>query len=228
MKKLLIAVAALLLGGIQLTNLAQQAQETPRPLRLDAVVGGKVGGKTFDFDFPGGVPQDLVTAIEKSSGEQLNVIIPPQLSQIQIPPLKFHSVSVSSIFMALSVASRSLSEGRAMYGFHLVDNSTPGVWIFTVDKLAEAKQPKVCRYYQLGPYLDELNYKIDDITTAIQTGWKMMGDQNPPELKFHKDTKLLIAVGEPMQLEVIDSVIKELAKARPPTSPKQGAEGKKI
>jgi len=56
---------------------------------------------------------------------------------------------------------------------------------------------------------------VDDITTAIQTGWKMLGDKETPAISFHKDTKLLIAVGEPSKLEMINSVLGALTL--PPT-----------
>ena len=75
------------------------------------------------------------------------------------------------------------------------------------------EQPKVCRFYQLTPYLE--TYKVEDITTAIQTGWKMLGETNPPTISFHKDTKLLIAVGEPSKLQLIDSVLQQLAQGKP-------------
>ena len=54
---------------------------------------------------------------------------------------------------------------------------------------------------------------MDDITTAIQTGWKMLGDKDTPTISFHKDTKLLIAVGEPGKLETIDAVLRALQPA---------------
>ena len=53
---------------------------------------------------------------------------------------------------------------------------------------------------------------MDDITTAIETGWKMLGETSPPTISFHKDTKLLIAVGEPSKLETIDAVLKALGR----------------
>ena len=40
-----------------------------------------------------------------------------------------------------------------------------------------------------------------------------MGDTAPPQISFHKETKLLIAVGEPDKLEVIDNVLKALQPA---------------
>jgi len=71
---------------------------------------------------------------------------------------------------------------------------------------------------------------VDDITTAIQTGWKMMGyreklagfvpgNNDAPTISFHPQTKLLIAVGDPAKLETIDAVLQALA-AMPPAAPK--------
>jgi hypothetical protein len=68
----------------------------------------------------------------------------------------------------------------------------------------------------LAPYL-EGGVTVDDITTAIETGWKMLGEPSPASINFHKDTKLLIAVGEPSALEIIDSVLNALGGSRPPT-----------
>jgi hypothetical protein len=74
---------------------------------------------------------------------------------------------------------------------------------------------KACRFYLLSPYL-ERGLTVDDITTAIQTGWKMLGDSSTtPSISFHKETKLLIAVGEPGKLEVIDAVLRALESPKP-------------
>ena len=71
---------------------------------------------------------------------------------------------------------------------------------------------KVCRFYSLAPYLDR-GFTVDDITTAIQTGWKMAG-VIPPELNYHKETKLLIAFGEPDELKTIQDVLNALPTIR--------------
>jgi hypothetical protein len=49
----------------------------------------------------------------------------------------------------------------------------------------------------------------------VQTAWKMLGETSPPVISFHKDTKLLIAVGAPEKLQVIDQA---LAALKPDTS----------
>lgn len=46
----------------------------------------------------------------------------------------------------------------------------------------------------------------------------MLGESSPPKISFHKDTKLLIAVGEPNKLEIIDSVLKALDGSRTPSA----------
>ena len=179
----------------------------------------------FDMDFPGGTPRRLVEAIEKASGRSLNAIIPDEHADLKLPPLKMKSVTVPELFNALFDSSmrqvHQVVGGNMMtttyntsYGFRTggrpTDNS---IWNFYYEKPMSIEQPKACRFYQLAPYLE--NYKVDDITTAIQTGWKMLGETNPPTISFHKDTKLLIAVGEEAKLRLIDSVLSQLSGGKP-------------
>jgi hypothetical protein len=41
----------------------------------------------------------------------------------------------------------------------------------------------------------------------------MLGDTSPPEISYHKETKLLIAVGEPDKLQVIENVLSALDRS---------------
>lgn len=199
----------------------------------------------FNLDFPGGTPAQLVKAIQKATGKPLNVIIPDEDANIGLPPLKMDNVDVAQLFQTLGAASKKVENRNTSvlfngpyygspsysyatvttgYGFktdgNLSDNS---IWYFYVDNPPQAPSlppppppAKSCRFYQLAPYLDR-GLTVDDITTAIQTGWKMMGDAETPEISFHKETKLLIAVGEPDQLGVIDDVLRALQP--PPPNP---------
>src|SRR5262249_12310683 len=97
--------------------------------------------------------------------------------------------------------------------------SDDAIWYFFVERPVLPGGPlpqKVCRFYSLAPYLDR-GATVDDITTAIETGWKMLGDESPAAIRFHKDTKLLIAVAEPSKLEIIDAVLKaiDVPKTKP-------------
>jgi hypothetical protein len=186
----------------------------------------------FDLDFRGGTPKQLATAIEKAMGRPLNVIVPDEFADIKLPALKMNGVDVSQLFQALEAASQkneayvsstfygggrsgpqsNYQIARTSYGFRTQSKiSDDSVWYFTVEKpalppAAPPESPKVCRFFSLATYI-ERGMTVDDITTAIQTGWKMLGEKETPAISFHKDTKLLIAVGEPNKLEMINSVL---------------------
>ena len=189
----------------------------------------------FSLDFSGGTPKQLVTAIEKAMGKPLNAIIPAEHADIKLPPLKMSNVDVWQLFQALELTSQkteayvtgtynqgsgrplnNYQQMRTSYGFRTIgERSDDSIWYFYVEKpnlpplASPSPIPNICRFYSLTPYL-ERGVSVDDITTAIQTGWKMLGDKETPAISFHKETKLLIAVGEPAKLETIDAVLQAL------------------
>jgi hypothetical protein len=200
----------------------------------------------FSLDFPGGTPKQLVAAIEKTTAKPLNAIIPPEHADVKLPPLKMSNVDVRQLFQALELTSQkteayvtgtyygggmggapssSYQQVRTSYGFRTQGQiSDESIWYFYVEKptlpptppVQVHTPPRVCRYFSLSPYL-ESGQTVEDITTAIQTGWKMLGDKETPTISFHKETRLLIAVGEPEKLETIDAVLKALRPG--PTPP---------
>jgi hypothetical protein len=207
-------------------------QQRQRFLDLGNPAANQPPGLTkFNLDFPGGTPKELVAAIEKATGKPLNAIIPDEDADLQMPPLKMNDVVVPQLFKALELASikevkvvtgsyftgsgnqESYSTYTSNYGFKTDGQPTDSsVWYFHADTppLTPTVLPqKTCQFYSLSPYLDR-GFTVDDITTAIQTGWKMAGVTPTPELNYHKETKLLIAYGEPDKLKTIADVLKTL------------------
>jgi hypothetical protein len=190
----------------------------------------------FNLDFPGGTPKELVAAIEKATGKPLNAIIPDEAAATKLPPLKMNNVDVPQLFSAVVNMSYKYAPSRgnfvggsntgrdvtSSYGFETRDSqsgqlSDDTIWYFFVYK-ASTPQPrppveKICRFYSLETPLDR-GFMVDDITTAIQTGWKMSGIAVPPELNYHKETKLLIVFGEPGELDTIESVLHTLPSSK--------------
>jgi hypothetical protein len=184
---------------------------------------------TFDLKFPGGGPRDLVKAIEAASGRPLNVIISKEDEDIELPPLKMTGVNVAQLFQALEpmsvknvsvlTASPFFGQGpqyttmTTSYGFKTTGAPTENsIWYFHVQRPTVpplVSSGRVCRFFSLAPYLEH-GFTVDDITTAIQTGWKMAKDSSPPELNYHKETKLLMAFGDPDELKTIDNVLQTL------------------
>lgn len=208
MKRSICLVASLL--ALTFTPVFGQGTHTIDNATGKEVVQHKPKLTKFNLNFPGGTPGELVKAIEKATGKPLNVIIPAQSADLPLPPFKMNNVSVFQLLEGLSAASPTskLVNGKASYIHYqfatqgeLHDNS---IWYLQTDQ--KAPLPDICRFYSLAPYLDR-GFTVDDITTAIQTGWKMAGITSPPKLEYHKETKLLIADGEPDQLKTIDSVL---------------------
>jgi hypothetical protein len=195
----------------------------------------------FNLQFQGGTPKDLVAAIEKASERPLNVVIPEEYENERIPPLRMTQVTVAELFRAMELASFKTepyrtstyygASGRPSYSYQQMTTSisfqtSPGelsdnsIWFFRgrakVPDLsgwdAEPVPARTSRFYALAPYLEQ-GFKVEDITTAIQTGWRMLGEKEIPNISFHKETQLLIAVGEPDKLETVDSVLKALRPA---------------
>jgi len=180
----------------------------------------------FNLDFPGGTPAQLVSVIEKASGKALNAIIPTEDADIQLPPLKMNDVVTPQLFVALRASSQKTvaiqnqmfgqpySQVVTDYGFVTSDSpvTDSSIWYFHADKPSlppVGSTERICKFYNLDPYLNR-GFTVDDITTAIQTGWKMAGITSPAKLDYHKETKLLIAFGEPSELETIQDVLQTL------------------
>ena len=193
-----------------------------------------------------------MAAIQQAMGKPLNAIVPDEYADTKIPPLKMTNVNVQQLFSALENASRktqayeaasyygggayggyrSIQQVNTSYGFQpgpgpLTDDT---IWYFRAQKPPVPPiggDAKAVRFYSLEPYLrltrGERHLTVDDITTAIETGWKMLGETSPPKISFHKDTNLLIAVGEPNKLETIDAVLKALAPEAAPAAPGKAA-----
>jgi hypothetical protein len=205
---------ALVLGSILAAQTATSQDTASAPASPPAKAAPDQ--PSFDLSFPGGSPQELVTAIVNASGRPLNALIPEDATEVRIPPMKFKVVTVPEIFAALRNASRATeivngNSFQTYYGFQTESHSPDGIWYF--QHLHPPAQPEFCRFYQLSEDLER--YSIQDITTAIQTGWKMLGVKNTPTLKFHPETKLLIAVGPLEQLKTIEDALRALRTAPP-------------
>ncbi len=188
----------------------------------------------FDLNFPGGTPDQLVKAIEKATDKPLNTVIPEEYAELNIPAFSVRNVTVAQLFDVLTSASKTIQrydvidplvgngeyvERTSTYGFRTDSPpNTNSIWFFIKEGgdtgPFKVVSSTVCKFYQLSPYL-EAGYKVDDITTAAGTAWKMLGVTNPPALSYHKQTKVLIAVGEADKVNLIGDVLKQLSQGKP-------------
>ncbi len=183
----------------------------------------------FDLDFPGGTPGELVAAIQKASGHPLNAIIPDRDAATRLPSLKMRGVDVAQLFKALestfmweftSDSSGFKNRINYIYCFKTVDKpSNDSIWCFLSTKQLPP-EVKHSQFFNLSKLLEH-GLTVDDITTAIQTGWKMAGVESSAELSFHKETKLLIVVGNFDQLLIVERALSALDKSLQPAAEKK-------
>ena len=225
---------AVVIGGLA-TNLCLGAEAVATLAPPPGPVNKPDTGKRFDVDFKGGPPKALVEAVEKAAKEPVNVIIPEEHKDFVLPPLRVRNVTVPELFSALTAASHktetryqgnSFQRVTVAHGFRTYDRSAhPGaIWYFYVEDPGGTPTPPQpapqCRFWNLEPYLEKL--KVEDITTAVETGWKMLGVNPLPKLTFHKDTQLLVVVGQLDQLKLVDDVLRELSVDSPSIDPATG------
>ncbi len=147
----------------------------------------------------------------------LNVIVADEMRDEDVPKFQLRNVTYADVFEALNLLTAQRSPTRWQ-----LSSSSGGdpVWVLTapptppwIDPLTgiphnNSGPVQHCEIYQLQRYLAK--YNVDDITTAIHTAWDMVALGAGAQLKYHKDTSLLIAVGRPDQLEIISRVLRSL------------------
>jgi hypothetical protein len=142
----------------------------------------------------------------------LNVIVPDEMRNDFVPQFELHNVTYADVLMALS-SLRTPNQKKSIWrGTGNGKGPNELVWVLTSERSDDGSNvPKqTSQVFQLQRYLSK--YKVEDITTAVQTTWEMLGKEKGAQLKYHKDTSLLIGAGTPEQLAVISQVLNSLAE----------------
>jgi hypothetical protein len=165
----------------------------------------------FDIDFPGGTLAELLTVIEGKLGAKPNVIASKEALEVVLTAFSLRKVRTTDVLNAL--------EKLAAFNRPRIEMSTSGrITIVLVKPVAirkPRKAPTWTRVYDLRDLLLGLNpYKIADIVTAVETAWGMDPEPHGARLKFHEETRLLIAMGTELELEIIDQVLREMRGGR--------------
>jgi hypothetical protein len=161
----------------------------------------------FNIDFPGGTPEELVQQLAKASGTRPNVIIPVYVADVQIPKFRLQNVNTFQVFDALNMVADE--KGARDVRWITEGGGSNRVW--TLAKAPGKQRSETCQVAFIGYLLD--SFQLDDINAAIRTSWEMLGKSSTASLKFHKETKLLIAKGNEEELKLAFEVLKSLQQA---------------
>ena len=234
------AVASLLVSSALAQNLPQPARASVPPGTIPA--GESSDAPRFDLKFPGGNVKEFVAAVSKALGKPVNVIVPKESEETQIPALDVSRVTVRDLFRALSNASKrevavpvniqstgspqgiltntSVQYKIVSFIFNIEEPypSPDAVWSFlatnppVIPTAEPVTPPRTVQYYPVAEYLS--HFTVEDITAAIESGWALQGGaaQPPATIRFHEETKLLICAGTATQIELIPQVLKGLSQ----------------
>jgi hypothetical protein len=190
LKKLLSStlITCLLVSGSAFAAEEQSAKDLP----------------VFDLSFPGGTVAEFVANVEKAfdrsvrAGQKPNFVVPAESSAIALPKLELRSVDVATLMTAVTTL---LMDQKHVF-WQRAGGST---WVLTT-----RPDSRSTRAFYVGHLLRK--FKIEDITTAVETVLNM-GRSTTIDLKYHKDTQLLIIRASPAQLESALEVLNQLRDA---------------
>jgi len=163
----------------------------------------------FHIDFPGGSPADLIQSVAKASGTRPNVIIPAYVANVTIPKFTLQNVNTYQVFDALNMVTDEKGLPNVRW---ISEGSKAGpnrVW--TLAKAPAKPKAETCQVTFIGYLLE--SFELEDINAAIRASWEMLSKSSTASLKFHKETKLLIAKGDDEELKLAAEVLKSLQQA---------------
>ncbi|NQV33553.1 MAG: hypothetical protein HQ515_12750 [Phycisphaeraceae bacterium] len=158
--------------------------------------------QTFNIDFPGGELKTLIEAIKtQNEGTIPNIMMNERAAETELPPFCMVNLRLMELMDALSIMNRGLR----------VENMSDSVFAVSAgDPAAES----FVAIYDIRHLLDPDNpqhFKMDDIATAIRTGWDMISFSTYPDMKVHQETSLLIIRGGKEEQAIAETVIKQLS-----------------
>ncbi len=168
-----------------------------------------------DVDFKGGTAVDFLDAVRAAAGGKVNIVAMPHVEEVMVPPMKLRNVD--------AVAAIRLLAGEGI--------QTPGrlvrldVEIVAPPSFNKAALVKVnADVKESGGYVGPQRSNIwsvadlinggmspDSIVTAVSAALELLGPaSSKAQVRFHKETSLLLARATVEQIEIINNVINEV------------------
>ena len=166
--------------------------------------------------FAGGTVTEYVKALVKKAGT-INVMLAPEAAEVPMPPVTLTKVTVSAAidlvdgrsasppgrYIKLDVrhmpqyAEEALPTYHISAGVHQTERPSTNASVWTIANLLR------------GDIFD-----ADDVLAAIETAMDILESTGEPDIRFHKETGLLIARGDRAQLSTIKEVLEQLERSQ--------------
>ncbi|MDB6025894.1 MAG: hypothetical protein JWM68_2117 [Verrucomicrobiales bacterium] len=207
--------ALLLLASPMSLPAQQQTNVVPQPSKNRPSDAWQRRIKEIHFD---GLPLGEVAKIlqEQEFFPEVNFVTEPELNDLPISVSQLRSVGLEDIFNAIKIVTKGKVE---------INRLVDGMVTFTRTKLPAGEAKAVCQAFSLNSYLamrtpEQSAKALKELESAFDLCWNMLERANPndptgrPQFNIHSGTRLLIAVGSPEQMLVIEQVIGQLGDAK--------------
>jgi hypothetical protein len=192
MKKILHSATIACLVVFTMAAAEESAKKQPQPAPAETI---QENPATFNLEFRGGTLGDFLKALEGASGEKPNVFITAEAEGLAIPKMDLRNVTTRAVMESLAY-------------FMMEEYSRPLQKVGAGWVVRGRPERRKAQAFFVGDLLDK--FKMQDVTTAIESTWRFSSKTVAPELKYHEDTHLLIVFAEPAQLEAVFNVLVEL------------------
>jgi hypothetical protein len=186
------------------------------------------GARLITLDFPGGTVAQYIDAVRKAS-DDANIVVIGDVTPIPMPPVKLKNVDA---WAAVNILNSMPQHQKDLYvkmdadiTSHERDQSRVYVVTAQVTRSNGLGGPVESTVLSVLDVLQD-HLTADDLLTAVQIAQEVIGNPDQPaDIKFHKETGLLIARGTREQIAGIHQVVEQLRQqAVRKMNPKEQAE----
>lgn len=238
-KWVMATVVALAMGGDGAWGQeAAQTRPYTTPNVSDAVpaTANLQKAPVFDLDFPGGTVEQFAQYVNDARKTPINLVFDDQDSTLRIPRLELKNVTIESLFEVLDTLGRSREDGftvvLASGAGPMMVRGQPNTTVTVTRPVLTDGEEKVyllyprnrrnqleqVKFFNLEAYL--VRSSVEDITTALNAGYQLKtGSTERLNLKFHKETQLLMVRGGPEELSMVADVLSQLKPSVPAKVP---------
>jgi hypothetical protein len=194
----LLGSVAILLLSFPLAAQADPAVAQPPRARVQA--------PAVTLAFPGGTLAELVAQIREKE-PRANIVVAAAAASAVLPPMELRGAGLDQVLDSACVVATGGQEVR-LHGFH--GGGEPVFAIVAVAKAPEASRESVrTEVFGLGTLTEELGLHPETLLSAIEAA---VGEPRLVALRYHRESGLVIVRGTGEQLEVVQSVLKNVER----------------
>jgi len=166
--------------------------------------------------FAGGTVTEYVKALVKEAGT-INIVVALEAADVPMPPVTLTKVTVSAAIDLVDGRSASLPGRIIELGVrHMpqyAEEELPTYQI-SADVLGTVRPRPNASVWTIANLVRGDVFDTDDVLAAVETALDVVESTTEPIIRFHKETGLLIARGDPHQLGTINEVLEQLERSQ--------------